>query len=295
MRKHVLFSLSVAVAVLLFCGACGSTDGGDRKEYKLQGQILALSKDGKEANIKHEDIAGFMPAMTMPYHVRDAKDFNGIAPGDLINATLVVVSNDAYLKDVKKVGTAPLATADGAPAPGSPGANLLKEGAPVPNATFLDQDGRKRDFDSFKGQAVVLTFIYTRCPMPSFCPLMDKNFVKLQDKLKADPMLNVHLVTVSFDPENDTPPVLKKHAQELGANTKVWTFLTGDLDTIDQFAGRFGVSIQRSLDEQKNVNITHNLRTAIIDRQGNLIKTYTGNEWTPEQVMADIKVLVGVD
>lgn len=294
MRKHVIFSVSVLLAALL-CTACGDT-AGERKEYKLQGQILQLSRDGKEANIKHEDIVGFMPAMTMPYHVRDAKDFNGIAPGDLINATLVVVSNDAYLKDVKKVGSAPLAQdANATPAPGSPGANLLKEGAPVPNTTFLDQDGKKRDFDSFKGQAVVLTFIYTRCPMPSFCPLMDKNFVKLQEKLKADPMLNVHLVTVSFDPETDTPPVLKKHAQELGANTKIWTFLTGDVDTIDQFAGRFGVSIQRSLDDQKNVNITHNLRTAIIDRQGNLIKTYTGNEWTPEQVIADIKVLVGVD
>jgi protein SCO1/2 len=294
MRKHAIFSLTVALAVL-FCAACGDT-GGDRKEYKLQGQILALSRDGKEANIKHEDIVGFMPAMTMPYHVRDAKDFNGIAAGDLINATLVVVSNDAYLKDVKKVGNAPLEQAPNAtPAPGSPGANLLKDGAPVPNAAFVDQDGKKRDFESFKGQAVVLTFIYTSCPMPSFCPLMDKNFVKLQGKLKADPMLNVHLVTVSFDPETDTPAVLKKHAQELGANTKVWTFLTGDLDTVDQFAGRFGVSIQRSLDDQKNVNITHNLRTAIIDRQGNLIKTYTGNEWTPEQVIADIKVLVGVD
>src|SRR5262249_3718339 len=153
---------------------------------------------------------------------------------------------------VKKVGTAPLEQpANGTPAPGSPGANLLKDGAPVPNTTFLDQDGKKREFASFKGQAVVLTFIYTRCPMPSFCPLMDKNFVKLQDKLKADPNLNVHLVTVSFDPETDTPPVLKKHAQELGANPKVWTFLTGDLDTIDQFAGKFGVSIQRSLDKQK--------------------------------------------
>jgi protein SCO1/2 len=278
------------------CVACGSGGSSDRREYKLQGQILAFSSDRKEANIKHEDIAGFMPAMTMPYHVRDAKEFDSIQAGDLINATLVVVTNDAYLKDVKKVGTAPLETAPGAtPAPGSPGANLLKEGEPVPHTAFLDQDGKKRTIGDFLGQAVVLTFIYTRCPMPSFCPLMDRNFAKLQDKLKADPDLNVHLVTVSFDPETDTPPVLKKHAEELGANPKVWTFFTGELDDVDTFAGRFGVSITRALDEQKQVNITHNLRTAIIDRQGNLVKTYTGNEWTPEQVMTDIKVLVGVD
>jgi protein SCO1/2 len=167
----------------------------------------------------------------------------------------------------------------------------------VPNASFLDEDGRKRDLASFKGSAVVLTFIYTRCPMPTFCPLMDQHFATLQEKLKADRGLNVHLVTVSFDPETDTPAVLEKHARELGADPRMWTFLTGDLDTIDQFAARFGVSITREVDDKdKNVvNITHNLRTAILDREGNLVKTYTGNQWTPEQVLTDIKVLVGVD
>jgi protein SCO1 len=293
MRRHALFSLAAALLLSTFAAACGGNTS-DRREYKLQGQILALTADHREANIKHEDIVGFMPAMTMPYHVRDAKEFASIAPGDLIDATLVVVSNDAYLKDVKKVGTAPLAKAPEAGA-AAPASNILKEGQPVPNTTLVDQDGKKRDMNSFKGAAVVMTFIYTRCPMPSFCPLMDKNFAKLQDKLKADKALNVQLVSVSFDPETDTPPVLKKHAAELGANPKMWTFLTGDLDTVDTFAGRFGVSVERSLDDQKQVNITHNLRTVILDRQGNLVKTYTGNEWTPEQVIADIKVLVGVD
>jgi protein SCO1/2 len=294
MGKQGFISLAAAILLAAFAAACGN--GADRREFKLQGQVLALTADHKEANIKHEDIVGFMPAMTMPYKVRDAKEFASIGPGDLINATLVVVSNDAYLKDVKKVGTAPIEKApDSATMPGAGGADLLKEGQPVPNTVFLDQDGKKRDINSFKGSAVVLTFIYTRCPMPSFCPLMDKNFAKLQDKLKADRELNVRLVSVSFDPETDTPPVLKKHAKELGADPKVWTFLTGDLDTVDAFARRFGVSIERSLDEQKQVNITHTLRTAILDRQGNLVKTYTGNEWKPEQVLADIKVLVGVD
>ena len=142
-----------------------------------------------------------------------------------------------------------------------------------------------------------MTFIYTRCPMPTFCPLMDKNFAKLQEKLKADRELNVRLVTVSIDPETDKPPVLKQHAKELNADPKIWTFFTGDLNTIDTFAGRFGLSITRSLDpnDRNIVNITHNLRTVILDRQGNLVKSYTGNEWTPEQVLADVKVLVGVD
>jgi len=301
MCRHASFLLVLAVSFLALpaCGGSGSgADAPGRREYTLHGQILALSSDHKEANIKHDDIKDFMPAMTMPYKVRDAKEFEAIAPGDIIDATLVVVSNDAYLKDVKKVGSAPLEKApDAAPPAGSPGANLLKEGQPVPNTAFLDQDGEKRDVDSFKGSAVILTFIYTRCPMPTFCPLMDKNFQKLQEKLKADRELNARLVTVSIDPETDTPPVLKKHAKDLDADPKIWTFLTGDLDTIDAFAGRFGVTISRSLDpnDRNIVNITHNLRTVILDRQGNLVRSYTGNEWTPEQVLTDVKVLVGVD
>ena len=291
--------LITALAVSALASACGDSGGGsssDQREFSLHGQILALSANHKEANIKHDDIKGFMPAMTMPYKVRDAKEFDAIAAGDVIDATLIVVSNDAYLKDVKKVGQAPLEAAPPDTTLGAKaGAMLLKDGQPVPNTTFLDEDGKKRELASFKGSAVVLTFIYTRCPMPTFCPLMDRNFATLQEKLKEDRGLNVHLVTVSFDPETDTPPVLKKHAKELGADPKVWTFLTGDLDTIDQFVGRFGVSIQRALDEKKQVNITHNLRTAILDREGNLVKSYTGNEWTPAQVLADIKVLVGVD
>jgi protein SCO1/2 len=134
---------------------------------------------------------------------------------------------------------------------------------------------------------VVLTFIYTSCPMPTFCPLMDRHFARIQSRLKTDPSLErVHLISVSFDPITDTPAVLNKHATELGADPKYWTFLTGDRDAIDQFAMRFGVSVSRDLNDPKN--ITHNLRTAIIDPRGAFVKAYTGNEWTPEQVLTDL-------
>ena len=208
-----------------------------------------------------------MAAMTMPYKVRDAKELADIKPGDLITSTLVVVSNDAYLKDVKKVGEAPLASALCVLCTSaSSGFELLKPGEPVPDVPFLDQEGRKTSLASLKGQTVVLTFIYTQCPMPTFCPLMDRHFVTIQERLKADPALaRVHLATVSFDPVTDTPPVLKKHAEQLGADTSRWTFFTGDRDDVDRFASRFGVTIAR--DVKDPLNITHNLRTAIIDRR----------------------------
>ncbi len=280
------------VALTLMAAGCGKK-AEDSHEYTLQGQVLSLTADHKEANIKHGEIKGFMPGMTMPYKVREAKEFESVAPGDLISATLVVVSNDAYLRDVKKTGQAPLEQAPPEPPAASSGFELLKEGQAIPAARFIDQDGKKRELASFSGKALVITFIYTRCPMPTFCPLMDRNFAALQERIKADPALNVHLVTVSFDPLTDTPPVLKEHAEKLGFDPKIWTFLTGDRDEIDQFAARFGVSVARAMTDQKD--ITHNLRTAIVDRTGNLVKVYTGNEWTPAQVMADIKVLVGVD
>jgi protein SCO1 len=234
--------------------------------------------------------------MTMPYKVRDAREYQNLAPGDLIDATLVVVSNDAYLEHVKKVGHAPVEkplAATAAPSASS-GFELLKDGAPVPNVTFRDQDGTEVDLASFKGKAVVVTFIYTSCPLPTFCPLMDRHFATLQAKLKErNNDLNVQLLSVSFDPLTDTPVVLKKHAQSLEADRRLWTFVTGDRDEIDRWASRFGVSVSRAMNDPRD--ITHNLRTALIDRQGNLVRTYTGNEWTPEQVLADVRVMVGVD
>ena len=286
-RAFRVFVLSWVIATL----GCGQPP--PRNTYTLEGQVLSIDPAHKTLNIKHGDIKGPMPAMTMPYSVRDEKLLGTVAPGDLIKATLVVESNDAYLSTLSKTGSAPLDKPPAeAPAPSaSSGFELLKDGDAVPNAPFVDQDGKKRMFASFTGAPVVMTFIYTRCPLPTFCPLMDRNFVKIQGPLETDPALsNVHLVTVSFDPATDTPPVLKKHAQELHANLRRWTFLTGDRDDIDRFASRFGVAVSRALNDPRD--ITHNLRTVIINSDGKLVKTYTGNDWTPEQVLADLKRVI---
>jgi protein SCO1/2 len=277
MRRHL-----VALLVLPLVAACSSAP--DERRYTLQGQILSITADHMEANIKHEEIPGFMSAMTMSYKVREAKQYESLKPGDLINATLVIEPNGAYLTDVKRVGEAPLEQMP----PASSGFEVLKPGESVPNVTFTDQDGRTRDFTSFAGSTVVLTFIYTKCPIATFCPLMDRHFATIQKSLQSDPSLaKVHLVTVSFDPLSDTPAVLKAHAKTLGANLARWTFLTGDRDEIDRFAMRFGVSIMR--DMATPTDITHNLRTAIISPQGTLVKSYTGNSWTPEEILADLK------
>jgi protein SCO1/2 len=280
---------ALALALTLAAAACGKKSND--RAFALQGQVISLATPRKQLTVKHDEIKGLMPAMTMPYTVRDEKLLSGLAPGDLITATLIIESNDAYLTAIRKTGQAPLeAPAPDTPAPAPTRSQLLEPGDTVPDAALIDQDGRKRAFSSFRGTPVVVTFIYTRCPMATFCPLMDRHFAAMQKSLKQDPALaRVHLVTVSFDPDYDTPPVLRKHARTLNADLTRWTFLTGEREEVDRFAERFGVSIARARNDPRD--ITHNLRTAIIGADGTLTKVYTGNEWTPDQVLADLKTV----
>jgi protein SCO1/2 len=169
--------------LVLATAAC--TKAPDERSFKLQGQVQSLDTPHKLVVVKHEEIKGFMPAMTMPYEVQDPKALDTLAPGDLIDARLVVFSNGAHLADIRKVGTAPLEKppAEVPNPPASSGFELLKNGEAVPNGKFVDQDARPRRFAAFKGAPVVMTFIYTRCPLPTFCPLMDRHFVTLQKAL----------------------------------------------------------------------------------------------------------------
>lgn len=280
------------IVLALVAAACSRPTSGERKQYALEGQILSVQDDHKQAVIRHEEIPNFMSAMTMPYPVLDAKEYEGLAPGDLITAELIVEPTRAYLQKVKRVGNAPLESA--APPAAASGFELIKMGAPVPNQTFVNQDGTSVSLESLRGEAVIVTFIYTSCPMPNFCPLMDQNFAKMQAKLKENNnLLKTHLLSVSFDPQIDTPAVMKAHARKLGADPRLWSFVTGDRDEIDKWANGFGVSISRAMNDPRD--ITHNLRTALIDRQGNLVQIYPGNEWTPEQILADVRVMVGID
>lgn len=210
-------------------------------------------------------------AMTMPYKVKDPQLLNGIAPGDLISATLVVDPNEAYLSAVKNVGRAPLENVAAETPSAASSGREPKPGEPVPDAEFVDQNGRKAAFSAFKGSPLAMTFIYTSCPLSDFCPRMDRNFAAVQRTLKAEPALKAaHLVTISFDPATDTPAVLKHHASERKADPARWTFLTGGRDQIARFAFWFGMAITPASTDPST--ITHNLRTAIVDADGKLVK-----------------------
>jgi protein SCO1/2 len=170
-------------------------------------------------------------------------------------------------------------------------AGVLTEGDEVPDVALVDQTDQRRSFSEWRGHWTLVTFIYTSCPLPTYCPLMDQNFATLQRAVAEDGRLKgrVRLVSITFDPERDTPKVLAAHAARLKADPAVWTFLTGDRVTIHRFAGRFGVGVIRP---EGVTEINHNLRTALVDRDGRIRRFYSGSEWTPSTVLADLRSAV---
>jgi protein SCO1/2 len=166
---------------------------------------------------------------------------------------------------------------------------VLESGEAVGDAEFTDQDGRARRLSEWGGRRILLTFIYTRCPLPDFCPRLERNFRDVQSRVASDPALKdtVRLLAVTFDPGHDTPAVLKKRAADLGADPAIWTYLTGDREAIEGFAARFGVAIIRNPADDKD--ITHNLRTAVIAADGTLVETLSGSDWNAETALAALR------
>jgi len=277
-----MYARTVSLVLATLLAACSQQPPA--RQYELKGQILGIDAARNEVLIRHGAITGFMPAMTMPFPVKDAGLLSGKEPGDLVTATLVVTDLSAHLSSLTRTGHAPIE----APPPTSEGPRVLVPGEPVADAPLVDQRGKPHPFSAFKGHRVAVTFIYTRCPLPEFCPLMDRHFAAIQQQLDgAQDMRDVRLVSVTMDPEFDTPAVLSDHAERLKADPNVWTFLTGTPADVAAFAQQFGIFTERDLGT--GANLTHNLRTAVVGVDGRLANVHSGNDWTPADLVADLK------
>ena len=264
-------------------GACSRAP--EARQYEVRGQILSVDANRREVLVDHEDIPGFMPAMTMSYQVRDPALLQDKKPGDLFTATLVVEEVSGYLSTMTVTGNAAIKNAGAGPA--ITDADLLKEGDVVPERPLVDQSGAQRPLSSLRGHRVALTFIYTRCPLPDYCPLMNKQFAAIQDRIRTSPNLgDARLVSVTVDPEYDTPAVLEKYAKTVGADPRLWYFATGGRDDVLAFAKRFGVLTEPG--ESPGV-VVHNLRTAVIDAEGRVVSLRSGNMWTVAELVADLE------
>ena len=255
------------------------------RTFELKGQVLAIDQARQEITVNHADIPGFMPAMTMPYKVRDGNLLKGRTPGELIAATLVVEESDAYLRSIRHEGVSALP--DERPAART--MDLLGVGEAVRDAELVDQSGARRSLGDWRGQVLAVTFVYTRCPLPDFCPLIDRHFAAVQEQVRSSSDLQgrAHLVSVTLDPEYDTPAVLLRHAGQLKVDPAVWSLLTGSRGQIDTFASQFGVSVVR--ESAQPSELVHNLRTVVIDGNGRLVTTLSGGEWKPAALIAEIR------
>jgi protein SCO1/2 len=281
----MLARLVPLLACVVALGACERRP--EAREYQLHGQVLAVRATEREAVIRHGDIKGFMPGMTMPFRVKDAKWLDGLAPGDIVDATLVVQGSDAWLSRITRTGRREPLPAGEEAVPRRMDAPL-EPGAAVPDATFTDQDGRPFQIASLRGEPWAVTFMYTRCPLPTFCPALDLRFQAVQRAIAADARLGgARLVSVSIDPAFDRPDVLEAHAEGLRADPRIWRFVTGDAATVDRFGGRFGLTVVRG--KGRPEDFVHSLRTAVVDAQGRLRRIYSGTEWTPAELVNELR------
>lgn len=256
------------------------------ERYELKGSVIEVDVEGGRVTVAHDDIPGFMDAMTMPFSVVDRKLLPNMQPGDNLRATLVVQGNAHWLEDVvlsRAIASGSLAEQMAA------GPSI---GAAVPDVELVNQDGDTIRPSDYRGKAVLLTFIYTRCPLPDFCPLMNKNFESIEEALKADADLyeRTHLLSISFDPEFDTPELLRTFALQRHsideATLEHWEFATGTHENLKILGYELGLAYSAGDNADE---IVHNLRTALIAPDGTLAKVYTGNAWTTDEAVADIR------
>ena len=256
---------------------------GNEKRYDLKGKVVAVEPDKHRVTIAHEDVVGYMPGMTMPFTVRNESDMQMLVPNAEVTATLVVDGKHSWLEDlfvvVKQDAGTPVATA----------AVMAKEGDEVPNYTLINQDAKPIRINGYRGKALLLTFIYTRCPDPEFCNLMSDNFAQIERQLGADPELyaKTHLLSITIDPAHDEPKVLRSygaaHTERYESETFAhWEFATGD--QVKDIAQYFGLTYFPVNDQ-----IRHGLRTVIVGPDGKVARIYSGNEWKTDEVVEELR------
>jgi protein SCO1/2 len=302
MRRFLVFSLLVVVAA----AGCRSgqksaagpsagqqTPGQNYKVYKLRGKVVSTNAAKGEVTLNHEAIPGFMEAMTMPYKLKDPSILGELHPGDVLTADLLVSQDpdaEVLLDHIVVVAQArpdyPPKVNYHVPAPGDP----------TPDFKLRNQDGRAIHLAQFHGKALLITFIYTRCPLPDFCPRVTRNFSVIERQLAASPALlaRTHLLCISFDPEHDTPERLRAYgATYMGSDAKNafahWDFAVPEKPVLAEMAKFFDLGITNEAD----ATITHTLSTTLIGPDGKVVRFYPGNQWTAEQLAADVRQLMG--
>jgi len=310
--RKILFAVFGAALALMLSG-CNQQEfkrsvsvlDTNRQVFKVKGVVKELKPNGRTAAIAHEEIPNYMDAMTMDFDVKDKRELEGLKPGDSIVFRMVVTKDDGWIENIRKLP--PVAPTNASQVitinntndtnavtfRRSPIVEPLNIGDVVPDYKFTNQFGQPMSLAQFKGQAVGLTFIFTRCPFPTFCPRMSQQFQKAQKALKAQPDApkNWSLISLTIDPAWDTPERLRRYAEPYNIDTNHWQFVVSDLWTLDGLGDSLGLTFYRST---PTALPEHNLRTVVFDTRGRLQKVFVGNEWTPDEFVEEMVKAAGV-
>jgi len=269
------------LCALAFAVACSSS----LRHYELKGKVLAKKAEIAQLTVDHDDIPGFMPAMTMDYQVKDPQGLHDVQPGDKITADVVVQNGKQYwlehlhITDESGRGSVTATSPD-----------QLQTGDEVPDVPLINQDGKTIHLADFKGKAVLLTFIYTRCPFPTMCPLISSKFAEVHAALAKDPAIysKTHLISVSLDPTYDKPPVLRKYGlaylKDDPAGFSNWDFVASSPADLRSLAHAFNLVYF----EQDN-QITHSMNTILFATDGSVKQNWQGNDWKVSDALSAIE------
>jgi protein SCO1/2 len=248
------------------------------KHYRIEGLVLQVDPSARTILVSHRPIDNYMSAMTMPFHVAPHEDLSTLAPGTRLTFDLSVGKHASIARNLKpKIVKL---EADGKEIRVDPPPNKIALGATVPDFTLTDQSNRTVHLSDFHGRVIAIDFIYTRCPLPDVCPRLSANFASVAKRLIAPTSSrDIQLLSITIDPQYDTPAVLTEYAHRYGADGQSWRFLTGSFDRIRDVAGIFGLVYW-----PEEGSITHTVATAVIGRDGKLAALIDGSSYRPEQL-----------
>ena len=256
------------------------------KSYRTRGIVEKIAPDRHTATIDTVKIPGYMDAMTMDYPVLNTNELNGILPGDKIKFTLVVSNDTDWIERIHRTGHSESKMTNSMPMQMNMShdglTTELNDGDLLPNGALTAEDGREIHFSDFRGEAVAFTFFYTRCPLPTYCPLMNRNFADARDLLMSmhDAPTNWEFLSVSFDPDNDTSQVLTAYGNFYRhGNSAHWLFASAPKKTLATLAPALDLMVIH-----QGSAISHNLRTVVLDPRGRIYRQFDGNQWTPKQL-----------
>lgn len=298
-RVRLLRSFGAVLLLYAVVGCGDSRRAGDvastgtntsTQHFAVRGVVRELKADGRTVIIRHEEIPGYMEAMTMPFKVRDTNVLDGVRAGAEVTFRLNLTDDASWIDQVRPTGK--LVAAEAKPAVLATNAAAVAGAKPsefglanIPQFALTNQFGQPFSFAQLQGRAVAMTFFFTRCPVPEYCPRLAKNFQGALAKLKARPdgPTNFHFVSVSFDPAVDSPLVLRTYGQGYGYDSNHWTFVTGNAAHITELAAGFGVQAKPD-----GASFDHNFSTVVFDAAGRMLNMWPiGGDMT-EQLVTEL-------